>query len=145
MAGVWAVTHPYLSIRATEGSLPCGRYLLAPLTGNNERSMGLMCIPTRLPTKVPYTPLDNTSLHSIAIYHRTNFSSWDFYICAIHKHPSCSLYIYYVYLVEIAPNLTVKPPSPTGKRAQTIERRPPRRKCNLSSSPCPIEMPFLCS
>ncbi len=51
-------------------SLPCGRYLLAPLTGDKEGSRSLMVLrvkptPTRFPTNSLYTPMDNTTLHSI--------------------------------------------------------------------------------
>ncbi len=53
------------------GPLPCGRYLLALLTGDKERSMGLIILrvkptPTRFPTNSLYTPMDNTPLHSIS-------------------------------------------------------------------------------
>ncbi len=34
-------SHGCCSVRATRVSLPCGRYLLAPLTGNKERSKSL--------------------------------------------------------------------------------------------------------
>ncbi len=34
-------SHGCCPIRATGGSLPCGRYLLAPLTANQEGSKGL--------------------------------------------------------------------------------------------------------
>ncbi len=52
-----------------QGSLPCGRHLRAPLTGNEEGSMGLMVLrvrptPTRFPINIYYTPLDNTPMHS---------------------------------------------------------------------------------
>ncbi len=53
------------------GSLPCGRYLLAPLNGNKEGSKCLMVLrvkhtPTRLPTNSLYTPMNSTPLHSIS-------------------------------------------------------------------------------
>ncbi len=53
------------------GSLPCGRYLLAPLTGNTEGSKCLMVLrvrptSTRFPTNSLYTPMGNTPLHSIS-------------------------------------------------------------------------------
>ncbi len=52
---------------ATGGSLPCGRYYLAPLTGNIEGSKGLMVlrvkpIPTRFPSNSLY------GLHTLAFY-----------------------------------------------------------------------------
>ncbi len=53
------------------GSLiPCGRYLLASLTGTKEGSKGLMVLrvrptPTRFPTNSLYIPMDNIPLHSI--------------------------------------------------------------------------------
>ncbi len=45
--------------------LPCGRYLLAPLTGNKEGSKCLMVLrvkptPTGFPINSLYTPMDNT-------------------------------------------------------------------------------------
>ncbi len=48
--------------RATGGSLPCGRYLLAPLNGNKEGSKCLVVLrvkptPTRFSTNSLYTPL----------------------------------------------------------------------------------------
>ncbi len=57
--------------RHTGGSLPCRRYLLAPLTGDKEGRKSLMVLrvkptPTRLPTNSLYTPMDNTHLHSIS-------------------------------------------------------------------------------
>ncbi len=57
-------------LRATGSSQPCERYLFAPLTGNKERSNGLMVLrvkptPTRFPTNSLYTPMENTPLHSI--------------------------------------------------------------------------------
>ncbi len=53
------------------GALSCGRYLLAPKTGNKERGKSLMVLrvkptPTRFPTKSLYTPMDTTPLHSIS-------------------------------------------------------------------------------
>ncbi len=65
---VGRIFHP---VRATGGSLPCGRYWLAPLTGNKE---GCKCLLvsrvkptlTRFPTNSPYTPMDNTPLHSLS-------------------------------------------------------------------------------
>ncbi len=53
------------------GSLPCGRYLLAPLTGNKE---GCKCLielrvkptPTRFPTNSLYVPMDYTPMPSIS-------------------------------------------------------------------------------
>ncbi len=61
--------HGRCPVRATGGSLPCGRYLLTPLNGNKERSKCLMVLrvkptPTRFPTNSLYTPMDNTPLHS---------------------------------------------------------------------------------
>ncbi len=58
-------------VRATGGPLPCGRYLLAPLTGSKEGSSSLMVLrvkptPTRFPTNSLYTPMGNTPLHSIS-------------------------------------------------------------------------------
>ncbi len=55
---------------ATGGSLPCGSYFLASLTGNKERSKGHMVLrvkptPTRFPTNSLYTPMGNTPLHSV--------------------------------------------------------------------------------
>ncbi len=46
-------------------SAPQGAYLLAPLNGNKEGSMSLMLLrvkptPTRFPTNILYTPMDNT-------------------------------------------------------------------------------------
>ncbi len=57
-------------VRATGDTLPCGRYLLAPLTGKKECSKGHMLLgvkltPTRFPANSLYTPMDNTPLHSI--------------------------------------------------------------------------------
>ncbi len=57
------------------GLLPCGHYLLAHLTGNKEGSKGLMALqvkptPTRFPTSILYTPMDDTPLHSVlSVYH----------------------------------------------------------------------------
>ncbi len=50
--------------------LPCGRYLLAPLTRNKEGSMWLMVLrvrptPTRFPTNILYSPVDSTPLLSL--------------------------------------------------------------------------------
>ncbi len=47
------------------GTLSCGRYLLAPLTGNKEGSMVFMTLrvghtSTRVPKSIPYTPVENT-------------------------------------------------------------------------------------
>ncbi len=58
-------------VRATGGSLPCGRYLFAPLTGNKEESKCLTVLRvkptrTRFLTDSRYTPMDNTPLHSIS-------------------------------------------------------------------------------
>ncbi len=55
---------------ALSALLPCGRYLLAPLNGNKEGSKGLMVfrvkpLRTLFVTNSLYTPMDNTSLHSI--------------------------------------------------------------------------------
>ncbi len=57
---------------ATGRSLPCGRYLLAPLTGNREGSKSLIALrvkprKNRFPTNSLSTPMDNTPLHSISI------------------------------------------------------------------------------
>ncbi len=54
---------------------------LASLTGNKEGSKGLMVLrvkptPTRFPTNVLYTPVDNTSLHSLP------------YVCATRGAPA---------------------------------------------------------
>ncbi len=53
------------------GSLPSGRDLFAPLTGDKEGNKGLMVprvkpTPTRFPTNSLYTPMDDTPLHSIS-------------------------------------------------------------------------------
>ncbi len=53
------------------GPLLCGRYLLAPLTGNKEGSKSLMVLPVgptpiRFPTSSLYTSMDSTPLHSIS-------------------------------------------------------------------------------
>ncbi len=50
---------------------PCGRCLLAPLTGNKQECKGPMVLrikpsPTRFPTNSLYTPMDNAPLHSIS-------------------------------------------------------------------------------
>ncbi len=64
-------SHEGCPVRATGGALPCGRYLLASLTGNEEGSRSLMVLlwvkptPTRFPTDNLYIPSDNTHLHSI--------------------------------------------------------------------------------
>ncbi len=63
-------SHGCCPVRATGGSLPCGRYILAPLTGNKEGSMGLMVLqvkptPTRFPTNSLNTPMDNTPFYSV--------------------------------------------------------------------------------
>ncbi len=63
-------SHGCCPARATGGSLPCGRYLLASLNVNEEGRKCLMVLrvkptPTRSPTNSLYTPMDNTSLHSI--------------------------------------------------------------------------------
>ncbi len=56
-------------IHATGGSLlPCGRYLLASLTGNREGSKGIRVLrvkptPTWFPTNSPYTQMDSAPLH----------------------------------------------------------------------------------
>ncbi len=47
------------------GSLPCGRYLLAPSTGNKEGNKGLMVFrvwptPIGFPANSLYTPIENT-------------------------------------------------------------------------------------
>ncbi len=60
-----------LSVRATGVSLPCGRYLIAPFTGDKEGSKCLTVLrvkptPTRFPANSLYTPMDNTPLHSIS-------------------------------------------------------------------------------
>ncbi len=49
-------------VRATGGSLPCRRYLLAPLTGNKEESKCLMVL--RVKPSL-FSPMYNTPLHSI--------------------------------------------------------------------------------
>ncbi len=64
-------SHGCCPVRGTGGSLPCGRYLLATLTGIKDGSKGLMVLrvkptPTRFPIKSLYTPMDNTPLHSIS-------------------------------------------------------------------------------
>ncbi len=53
-------SHGCCSVHATGCSLPCGRYLLAPLTRNNEGSKSLIVLrvkptPTRFPSNMPYT------------------------------------------------------------------------------------------
>ncbi len=63
---VGKIVHPG---RSHECSLPCGRYLLAPLTGNEEGGFGLMMIrerpkPTRILTNIPLTPADSRLLHA---------------------------------------------------------------------------------
>ncbi len=62
------------------GTLTCGHYLLAPLTGNKEGSKGLMVLrfkptPGRFPTNSLYTPMDNTPLHSISSVCATSVAS----------------------------------------------------------------------
>ncbi len=62
-------SHGCCLVRAAGGSLPCGRYLLAPVTENKEESKCLMVlrvkpIPTRFPTNSLYNPMDNTPLNS---------------------------------------------------------------------------------
>ncbi len=52
-------SHGWCPVRATGGSLPCGRKLPAPLTGNKEGSKGLMVL------RVKPTPMHNTPVHSI--------------------------------------------------------------------------------
>ncbi len=64
-------SHGCCPVRATGGSPPCGRYLLAPLNGNKEGSKCLLVLrvkptPTGFPTNSLYTPMDNTPLHSIS-------------------------------------------------------------------------------
>ncbi len=64
-------SHGCCPVHAAEGSLPCGRYLIAPLTGNKEGSKCLLVLrvkptPTRFPTNSLYTPMDNTPMHSIS-------------------------------------------------------------------------------
>ncbi len=60
------IFHPgFYRIRVSRGWLPCGRYLLTPLTENKEGNMGLMALwvrpkPTRFPTNILHIPLDNT-------------------------------------------------------------------------------------
>ncbi len=63
----------FIQDEATGGSLPCGRYLLAPLTGNKEGSKGLMVLrvkptPTRFPTNSLY------GLHTLAFHPYQVFS-----------------------------------------------------------------------
>ncbi len=57
----------FIQDEATGGSLPCGRYLLAPLNGNKEGSKGFMVLrvkrtPTLFPTYSFY------GLHTLAFY-----------------------------------------------------------------------------
>ncbi len=64
-------SHGCYPVRATGGSLPCGRYLPAPFTGKKEGSKSLMVLrvkptPTWFPPNSLYTPIDNTPLHSIS-------------------------------------------------------------------------------
>ncbi len=64
-------SHGCCTVRATGGLLLCGRFLLAPLTGNKEGSKGIIVLrvrptSTRFPTNSLYTPMDNTLLHSIS-------------------------------------------------------------------------------
>ncbi len=56
--------------------IACGRYLLAPLTGNKEGSKSLMVLgvkstPSRFPTNSLHTPMDNTTvlLHQVCATH----------------------------------------------------------------------------
>ncbi len=63
-------SHGCWPVRATGVALPCGRYLLVPLTLNKQGSSGLMVLrvkptPTRFPTNSLNTPMDNTPLHSL--------------------------------------------------------------------------------
>ncbi len=57
------------------GSLPRGRYVLAPLAGTKEGSSCLMVLrvkptPTRFPATSLSTPMDNTPLHSVSsVFH----------------------------------------------------------------------------
>ncbi len=65
-----ALTRTWL-VSTCQGSLPCGRFLLAPLNGNKEGSKCLMVLrvkhtPARLPTNSLCTSMDNTPLHSIS-------------------------------------------------------------------------------
>ncbi len=60
----WMLPGPY---HGGGGLLPCGSYLLAPLTGNKKGSKGLTLLqvkptPTRFPTNNLYTPMDNTPI-----------------------------------------------------------------------------------
>ncbi len=60
-------SHGCCPVRATGGSLPCGRHLLATLNGNKEGSRCLMVLrvkptPTRFPTNSLYTPVDKHTL-----------------------------------------------------------------------------------
>ncbi len=53
------------------GSLPRGRYLFAPLTGNKEENKSLIVLrvkptPTWFPINSLYTSMDNTLLHSLS-------------------------------------------------------------------------------
>ncbi len=62
-------THECCLVRTTGGSLLCGRYLLAPLTGNEEGSFELVVIrerpkPTRILTNIHLTPADSKLLHA---------------------------------------------------------------------------------
>ncbi len=52
-------------VSATGDSLQCGRFLLAPLSGNKEGSKSRMVLRvrptlTQLPTSIIYTPMDST-------------------------------------------------------------------------------------
>ncbi len=62
-----------MDVRTTGGSLPCGRYLLAPLTVDKEGSKSLMAqrvkpTQTRFPTNSLYTPIDNTPLGRVQVF-----------------------------------------------------------------------------
>ncbi len=59
-----------LPVPRHRGSQPYRRCLLVSLTGNKEGSEGFMVLrvkstPTRFPTNSLYTPMYNTTLHSI--------------------------------------------------------------------------------
>ncbi len=83
-------------MRATEGSLPCRCYLLAPLTGNKERSKGIVVLqvkrtPTRFPTHILYTLMANTHLHSLRIIchpwgKRCRTAVWSMFVSYLSKH-----------------------------------------------------------
>ncbi len=62
--------HGSCPVRATGGSLPCGRYLLASSSWNKERSKESMVLrvrptPTRFQTNILNTSVDSTPWHSI--------------------------------------------------------------------------------